>query len=98
MIDVETDIIVGLLSSNLNEAYRPLLSLSCNETEKSKNLHLIIKVIFNLTCNLVATVNKNSIFLLAKDTLVWQKFRGIASKTIEIPTEYNVSRTRVGKC
>lgn len=40
---METDIIVGLLSSSLNETYRPLIALN-SDSEMSKNLQLIIKV------------------------------------------------------
>ena len=42
LIDVEVDVILGMIQANLNESYRPVFSN--DETSKSNNIHLLIKV------------------------------------------------------
>ena len=42
LIEVEIDIIVGLISTNLNEAYRPIFGME--ESNKTNNIFLLIKV------------------------------------------------------
>ncbi len=47
LIDVEVDVIIGLIASNLNETYRPIFGLE--DSNKTNNFFLHIKVsLFNL--------------------------------------------------
>ena len=41
LLDVEADIINGMIASNTNESYRPIFGVE--ETNKSNNLYLLIK-------------------------------------------------------
>lgn len=41
-IDVDVDLVISLLTSNLNEQYRPLLNLE--ESDKANYLYLLVKV------------------------------------------------------
>lgn len=97
LIDVETDVIVGLLASSINETYKPLIAVS-SESEKSKNIHLIIKVSF-IWYKIYLMHSKIKYYnWIAKDTLVWQKFRRAITKTVKTSTEHNFLRTWTWKC
>jgi len=43
LIDVDVDMIIALISSNVNQTYRPILNLEDND--KANYLYLLIKVI-----------------------------------------------------
>lgn len=46
LIDVDIELVIGLITSNMNESYKPLLNLE--ETDKANYLYLLIKVRKNM--------------------------------------------------
>jgi hypothetical protein len=46
LLDVEVDIILGMISSNCKEAYKPVFTPTddSNNSNKSNNIYLLIKV------------------------------------------------------